>query len=75
MCKQKRVVRVKDHKSVLSCFHVKIDLTDEQMEEAEPEMSAKEIRAIRKPPEVEIIAPAQQIDDQSPGQDSIDRHP
>lgn len=50
-------------------------LTDEQMEEAEPEMSAKEIRAIRKPPEVEIIAPAQQIDDQIPGQDSIDRHP
>ena len=50
-------------------------LTDKQMEEAEPEMSAKEIRAIRKPPEVEIIAPAQQIDDQIPGQDSIDRHP
>lgn len=50
-------------------------LTDEQIEEAEPEMSAKEIRAIRKPPEVEIIAPAQQIDDQIPGQDSIDQHP
>ena len=32
VCKQKRVVRVKDHKSVLSCFHVKIDLTDEQMD-------------------------------------------
>lgn len=50
-------------------------LTDEQMEEAEPEMSAKEIRAIRKPPEVEVIAPAQQIDDQIPGQDSIEQHP
>lgn len=50
-------------------------LTDDQIEEAEPEMSAKEIRAIRKPPEVEVIAPAQQIDDQIPGQDSIDRHP
>lgn len=50
-------------------------LTDEQIEEAEPEMSAKEIRAIRKPPEVEVIAPAQQIDDQIPGQDSIDQHP
>lgn len=50
-------------------------LTDEQMEEAEPEMSAKEIRAIRKPPEVEVIAPAQQIDDQLPGQDSIEQHP
>lgn len=49
-------------------------LTDEQMEEAEPEMSAKEIRAIRKPPEVEVIAPAQQIDDQIPGQDSIEQH-
>lgn len=48
-------------------------LTDEQIEETEPEMSAKEIRAIRKPPEV--VAPAQQIDDQIPGQDSIDRHP
>lgn len=45
------------------------------MEEAEPEMSAKEIRAIRKPPEVEVIAPAQQIDDQIPGQDSIEQHP
>ena len=50
-------------------------LTDEQMEEADPEMSAKEIRAIRKPPEVEVIAPAQQIDDQIPGQDSIEQHP
>lgn len=50
-------------------------LTDDQIKEAEPEMSAKEIRAIRKPPEVEVIAPAQQIDDQIPGQDSIDRHP
>lgn len=50
-------------------------LTDEQMEEAEPEMSAKEIRAIRKPPEVEVIAPAQQIDDQIPGQDSIEQYP
>lgn len=50
-------------------------LTDEQMEEAEPEMSAKEIRAIRKPPEVEVIASAQQIDDQIPGQDSIEQHP
>ena len=50
-------------------------LTDEQMEEAEPEMSAKEISAIRKPPEVEVIAPAQQIDDQIPGQDSIEQHP
>lgn len=50
-------------------------LTDDQIEEAEPEMSAKEIRAIRKPPEVEVIALAQQIDDQIPGQDSIDRHP
>lgn len=50
-------------------------LTDEQMEEAEPEMSAKEIRAIRKLPEVEVIAPAQQIDDQIPGQDSIEQHP
>ena len=50
-------------------------LTDEQIEEAEPEMSAKEIRAIRKPPEVEVIAPAQQIDDQIPGQDSIEQHP
>ena len=30
--KQERVVRVKDHKSVLSCFHVKIDLTDKQMD-------------------------------------------
>lgn len=50
-------------------------LTDEQMEEAEPEMSAKEIRAIRKTPEVEVIAPAQQIDDQIPGQDSIEQHP
>ena len=50
-------------------------LTDEQMEEAEPEMSAKEIRAIRKPPEVEVIAPAQQIDDQIPGQESIEQHP
>lgn len=49
-------------------------LTDDQIEEAEPEMSAKEIRAIRKPPEVEVIAPAQQ-EEQIPGQDSIDRHP
>lgn len=48
-------------------------LTDEQIEEAEPEMSAKEIRAIRK--SLEVIAPAQQIDDQIPGQDCIDRHP
>ena len=48
-------------------------LTDEQIEEAEPEMSAKEIRAIRKP--LEVIAPAQQIDGQIPGQDSIDQHP
>lgn len=49
-------------------------LTDDQIEEAEPEMSAKEIRAIRKPPEVEVIAPAQQ-EEQIPGQDSIERHP
>lgn len=49
-------------------------LTDDQIEEAEPEMSAKEIRAIRKPPEVEVIAPAQQ-EEQIPGQDSIDQHP
>lgn len=50
-------------------------LTDEQIKEAKPEMKAKDIRAIGKPPEVEVIAPAQQIDDQIPGQDSIDRHP
>lgn len=48
-------------------------LTDEQIEKAKPEMKAKDIRAIGTPPEV--IAPAQQIDDQIPGQDSIDRHP
>lgn len=46
-------------------------LTDQQIKDADPEMSAKEIRAIRKP---EIVAPAQQ-EDQIPGQDSIDQHP
>ena len=50
-------------------------LTDEQIKEAKPEMKAKDIRAIGKPPEVEVIAPAQQIDDQIPGQDSIEQHP
>ena len=50
-------------------------LTDEQIEKAKPEMKAKDIRAIGKPLEVEVIAPAQQREDQIPGQDSIDRHP
>ena len=50
-------------------------MTDEQIKEAKPEMKAKDIRAIGKPPEVEVIAPAQQIDDQIPGQDSIEQHP